>query len=161
MDQTYQISVNDSVKLEISQTEINRVNISTTDDLNFHLLDKNQNYHLELLEKDFFNRCYIIDLNGNLYYVKIGSPLDKLIEKMGFESSTSKITNVISTPMPGIIIDMKVGKGDEVEEGDPLFILEAMKMENAIISPKKARIKNVWANKGDSVEKGKRIIELE
>ncbi|MGB5244624.1 MAG: acetyl-CoA carboxylase biotin carboxyl carrier protein subunit [Lutimonas sp.] len=161
MKQPYLVSVNDSAKMEISQTELHQIHISSKDAHNYHLLDHHRAYHPQIIERDFYNRSYKIDLNGNLYHVKISSPLDEVIEKMGFESGTSKKTNLISTPMPGIIIDMKIAEGDEVEEGDTLFILEAMKMENAIISPKKARIKSVWAKNGDSVEKGKRIIELE
>lgn len=161
MKQPFRVSVNDSLKMEISQTELNQIHISSKDDQNFHVLENNRAYHPQIVERDFYSRSYKIDLNGNLYNVKISSPLDEVIEKMGFESSTSKKTNLISTPMPGIIINMKIAEGDEVEEGDTLFILEAMKMENAIVSPKKARIKSVWAKKGDSVEKGKRIIELE
>jgi biotin carboxyl carrier protein len=145
----------------ISQTELDEINTCSNDNHNYHLLENTVAFKAEVLEKDFFNRSYKIDLNGNLYNIKIGHPLDMIIEKMGLGPGSGKKSNVISAPMPGIIIDIKVKPGDAVEEGDLLFILEAMKMENAIASPKKAIIKSISAKKEDTVEKGKIIVELE
>jgi biotin carboxyl carrier protein len=62
--------------------------------------------------------------------------------------------------MPGLVIDLKVKVGDTVKAGDPLLILEAMKMENILKSPGDGTIKNVKTKKGDSVEKGQVLIEF-
>jgi biotin carboxyl carrier protein len=60
--------------------------------------------------------------------------------------------------MPGIILDMMVQEGDEIKEGDPLLILEAMKMENVIKSPTDGTIQNLMVKKGEAVEKGKILL---
>jgi biotin carboxyl carrier protein len=96
-----------------------------------------------------------------VYHIKISNPLDLLIEDMGFSMGSSKKLNYVKAPMPGIIIDIPVKKGDAVKEGDVLLVLEAMKMENAIICQKNSSVKEVYAAAGDKVEKGKLIIELE
>ena len=62
--------------------------------------------------------------------------------------------------MPGLIIDLKIKAGDTVQQGDPLLILEAMKMENILKSPGEGVIKNLKVKKGDHVEKGQVLIEF-
>lgn len=59
-------------------------------------------------------------------------------------------TKVIA-PMPGTILSANVSNGQTVNEGDVLFILEAMKMENEIVAPCSGTIKQVIATKGASV----------
>jgi len=73
--------------------------------------------------------------------------------------AAAKINN-IKAPMPGLVIDLKVTTGDTVKAGDPLLILEAMKMENILKSPGDGTIKNVKIKKGESVEKGQVLIEF-
>ena len=62
--------------------------------------------------------------------------------------------------MPGLIIDLKIKAGDAVKQGDPLLILEAMKMENILKSPGEGVIKNLKVKKGDHVEKGQVLMEF-
>ncbi len=59
-------------------------------------------------------------------------------------------TKVIA-PMPGTILSVNVSNGQSVNEGDVLFILEAMKMENEIVAPCAGTVKQVIASKGASV----------
>ena len=59
-------------------------------------------------------------------------------------------TKVIA-PMPGTILSVNASNGQSVNEGDVLFILEAMKMENEIVAPCAGTIKQVIATKGASV----------
>ena len=87
--------------------------------------------------------------------------LDQLIKEMGFEIGASKQVNTIKAPMPGLILEVSVKEGQEVQENDPLLILEAMKMENSIVSPRSGKIKSVSAIQGAAVEKGQLLIEFE
>lgn len=68
---------------------------------------------------------------------------------------------VVSAPMPGNILDIKVKAGDSVKKGDVLLILEAMKMENEIMAPRDGSVAGVHVNKGDSVESGKALVSLQ
>lgn len=57
-------------------------------------------------------------------------------------------------PLPGTINDIKVAVGQQVNEGDVVLILEAMKMENEITAEKAGTITSITVNKGDSVMEG-------
>jgi len=76
-------------------------------------------------------------------------------------SSDKIIDKTVKAPMPGLILDVKVTAGDTVEKGQPLLIIEAMKMENIIKASGKAVVKEVLVKKGASVEKGSKLLELE
>ena len=60
----------------------------------------------------------------------------------------------LTAPMPGLIISYEKNVGDEIEEGDTVLILEAMKMENALPAPASGTIKAINFASGDSVAKG-------
>lgn len=60
----------------------------------------------------------------------------------------------VTSPLPGVILDVLVKEGDEVKQGQTVMMLEAMKMENAIEAPASGVVKAIKAKKGDSVLEG-------
>ena len=69
--------------------------------------------------------------------------------------------NAIKTPLPGVIIDVKVNVGDAVKKGDTVVILEAMKMENNINADRDGKVIAVQVAKGDTVADGAVLVVLE
>ena len=69
--------------------------------------------------------------------------------------------NAIKTPLPGVIIDVKVNVGDMVKKGDTVVVLEAMKMENNINADRDGKIIAVQVTKGDTVADGAVLVILE
>ncbi len=67
---------------------------------------------------------------------------------------------VISSPMPGTILDVKVTPGQAIKSGQVLVILEAMKMENEIMSPVDGVIDVVTTTKGSSVNAGDLLLTI-
>ncbi|MEL6135773.1 MAG: acetyl-CoA carboxylase biotin carboxyl carrier protein subunit, partial [Bacteroidota bacterium] len=76
----------------------------------------------------------------------------------GMEHSLSKKLDSLKAPMPGLIHSLKVEAGQEVKKGDPLLILEAMKMENIIKSPGEGVVKEIHVVEKNSVEKNALLI---
>ena len=69
--------------------------------------------------------------------------------------------NAIKTPLPGVIIDVKVNVGDTVKKGDTVIVLEAMKMENNINADRDGKVTAIQVAKGDTVADGAVLVVLE
>jgi biotin carboxyl carrier protein len=126
----------------------------------FHIIYNNKSYRAEIVKADPQTKTFIIKVNGSVQTVTIKDKFDLLLEKMGMSEATASKINNVKAPMPGLIIDLKIKVGDTVNAGDPLLILEAMKMENVLKSPGAGTIKSIKIKKGDSVEKGQILIEF-
>lgn len=66
----------------------------------------------------------------------------------------------VESPMPGTVLDIKVANGATVKEGEPVVILEAMKMENEINAPCSGTVTSICVNKGDSVDSGTVLVTI-
>lgn len=67
----------------------------------------------------------------------------------------------LTAQMPGQIVAVLVAEGDMVTRGQPLVILEAMKMEIRATAPSDGQVKRLLVQKGDVVERGQRLVEIE
>lgn len=67
----------------------------------------------------------------------------------------------LTAPIPGKVVAVKAAAGDEVAAGQPLVVLEAMKMENELAAEQPGRVVAVHVAGGDTVESGQLLIELE
>lgn len=75
-------------------------------------------------------------------------------------SGTSGGKVVVKAPMPGLVIKVNKNEGDNVNKGDTVLIIEAMKMENAIKSPTNGQIKSLKVSSGTSVAKNDILFEI-
>ena len=71
------------------------------------------------------------------------------------------LSKFLLCPMPGLLVALHVGEGDSVVEGQPLAVVEAMKMENILRAEKNGVVKSVDAAQGDSLAVDAVILELE
>ncbi len=75
-------------------------------------------------------------------------------------SRHSLATPLLTAPMPGKVLRIMVGEGDEVEAGQPLITMEAMKMETTLSAEGPARVKRIPVSEGQMVDAGAVLMEL-
>jgi len=105
-------------------------------------------------------RQVIMELNGERWFVGITDNFADLGEGARREKATSD-DGSIGSPMPGVIVDVKVKIGDVVAEGEPLVVLSAMKMETVLPSPRAGVVTRVLHNAGDQVDPDDLLLLIE
>ncbi len=100
-------------------------------------------------------------LNGQWREAQVRDERDILLDEMGFKTAEALNEGKLKAPMPGKILEIMVKEGDKVELGDPVAILEAMKMENELKAPVTGIVGSVEAKVHDSLEKNAPILEIE
>lgn len=75
-------------------------------------------------------------------------------------SEAPTLDGVVAAPMPGKVIGALVKPGEAVRKGDPLVILESMKMEVAVRADRDATVQEVLAIEGTSVKRGQSLVRL-
>jgi len=66
----------------------------------------------------------------------------------------------ITAPMPGLVVAIKVKPGDTVQAGQPLLVMEAMKMENAITASYNGTVTKIYVREGDSISEGDLLVDV-
>lgn len=155
------IIVNDSLSFEVSARELEELDRVQTGENTVHVLKDSRSYEVKVLETDFPGKKLTLQVNGNIYVAEISDTYDQLVNKMGLTLDTQHKVDEIRAPMPGLVLQILVGPGEEVKRGDTLLILEAMKMENVIKSPGDGLIGQVSVEKGQPVDKGQVLFRMQ
>jgi biotin carboxyl carrier protein len=103
-------------------------------------------------------RGLYVDLDGERSVVDVRDPRE-MSARSGPSASDGR--QQICAPMPGKVIRVLVGEGDEVAAGAGLVVVEAMKMQNEMKSPKSGRVLFVKAKEGDTVTAGEVLVTVE
>ena len=123
-----------------------------------YILWKNRKYPVEIIRSS--QNKYEILFNDISYTFTVETPFSLKRMKV-LNSNRDKIEKeIIKSPMPGRIIDVLVREGSTVVKGEPLLILEAMKMQNEILSPGNGTIVKVMAKPGTNVMKDDLLVEI-
>ena len=161
MSNHYKLNVNNTFQFDVEDDVVSQLDAVSVEKNKFHILKNNTPYQAEIVATNFINKTYTVKVNNSTYTVAIANALDLLIKEMGFEVGASKQVNTIKAPMPGLVLSILVEEGKEVKKGDPLIILEAMKMENILTSPIDGVIKNIEVKPQQTVEKNNVLIRFE
>ena len=105
----------------------------------------------------FEGTCVRISHHGEEYSLTMPSPPDADDSDSGAAGSGASLT----APMPGTVVKVFVDEGDEVEEGQVILVLEAMKMEQPVSAPHAGRIVSLSHSEGDLVPGGGILAEIE
>src|SRR6056297_3630883 len=108
-------------------------------------------YKIDNVEHDKHTVTFTLD--GHWYEVDVRNEQDLLLDRLGFKRAGEIGEGELNAPMPGKILEVLVSEGDDVELGEPVAILEAMKMENELKAPIKGTITSISVSEGDSLDK--------
>lgn len=137
------------------------LDILSEGDGKFQILHEGRSYHAELVEVDHPARLFSFRINGVKYALHIADHYERLVQQLGLSVGNSVKQNIVKAPMPGLVLNVMVTPGQAVSKGDPLLILEAMKMENVLKAASDGVVRVVTVEKGVAVEKGFVLLEME
>jgi biotin carboxyl carrier protein len=126
----------------------------------FHIIRDNRSYTAEVLHVNTEEKLFTIKVNNAVFQVQVRDKYDELLREMGIDSTAGKKANDLKAPMPGLVLNILVSEGQPVAKGDPILVLEAMKMENIIKAASDGMIKKIAVAKGDKVEKNQVMITM-
>lgn len=132
-------------------------------DINSRILaiEENDTIKGDLISSGFSEKKYTFRINSSYYEVELHNELDILIKEMGLSKGVLSSQKELIAPMPGLIVDILIKPGAQVHAGDPLLVLEAMKMENTLSATMDGIVKSISVKKSDTVDKGRVLIEFE
>ncbi len=124
---------------------------------NYSLIVDNRSFEIEV---DNSEDEYRVLVDGRNYHVHL---IDERRVRVGGGQSDIDLQGrqKVSVPMPGKVIAVLVSEGDNVERGQGLVIVEAMKMENEVRSPIAGEVKEIKVKPGDAVEGGAVLLVVE
>ena len=154
--------VNRDQELELSEGEVSSLDlVAERNPEDWHLVVNDSSYRVRVAAYDPSARSLEVEVNNKLYRVKIENEYDALVHELGFSAGVSHKISEWKAPMPGLVLDLVVQEGSEVQPGDPLLILEAMKMENIIKATDAGKVSKIHVSKGMAVEKGQLLLEMD
>jgi pyruvate carboxylase subunit B len=117
--------------------------------------------HRVVVRRGSSRGSYTLWLDGYRFEVEAIDERTRAIRELAGATSGPAGPAPLKAPMPGLVVRINVVAGDQVQAGQGLVVMEAMKMENELRATAAGRVKAVLAKPGTAVEKGALLIELE
>jgi acetyl/propionyl-CoA carboxylase alpha subunit len=127
----------------------------------FEIQTAEKKFIIEILDINIAKKEMKIRHQHSTHLIAFRDELDEVLEGMGIQSAGEAEDSNLTAPMPGRILDVLVETGQEVQKGDGLVVLEAMKMENVLKSEGSFKVSAISVSTDENVEKNQVLIELE
>lgn len=127
----------------------------------YHLIKDDKSYRIDVVGVDLETKEVELKVNNTLYSAKVEDRFDLLLQQLGMDNIGASAASDLKAPMPGMVLKIEVEAGQEVKKGEPLVVLEAMKMENVLKSPADLVVKSIAVEQGIAVEKNQLLVEFE
>ena len=100
----------------------------------------------------------VVEIRGRTYLYR---PRDPRAPKLTRKSVADQARGELHAPMPGLVVDVMVAEGDTVDAGQPVVVVEAMKMQNALAAPLAGRVTAVRVAAGATVDSGTLLLAIQ
>ncbi len=157
-DISHQIAINASVL--ILNGEEQEVDIQYIDAHTVSMIRDGKQVKALISEVDTVRKKVTLVIYNTPIEVQLRDDMDILLDDMGISIDQHDSMEDLISPMPGLIMEVKVQAGQEVKKGDVLLVLEAMKMENSLKASAQGIVNEVLVEEKQSVEKGQSLISF-
>jgi acetyl/propionyl-CoA carboxylase alpha subunit len=138
----------------------------TTYEVNFDAISDQPVYSVIVDGKSYEAYMYPSDegwqvlLQGRLYSAVVEDEREKRLRAAAGGMIADRGDFHLKAPMPGLVVSIPVGEGQEIHKGDVLVILESMKMQNELKSPRNGKVARMRVKVGDSVEQRQTLLSV-
>jgi 3-methylcrotonyl-CoA carboxylase alpha subunit len=134
--------------------------------ISFHIRHKHENVMVlenkESIHQVFFSKDQkgqtLLSTNGFSFTLNTSDNLQSYNFSYAFEDDSSD--KKVTAPMHGSVVKLLCQQQDEVQKGQKLIVVEAMKMENTLVAPMNGKVVKIMVKEGQQVEKDQLLIEI-
>jgi len=128
-------------------------------DAGYSIIYNNKSYNVEIIESEN-SKELVVNTMHHSFDVDIVDAEYRYIESR-LKAKMLEGSNIISSPMPGRVVKILVSEGQEVELGQPVIIVSAMKMDSEYKSGKNGKVKQIHVKEGDVINGHQPLITIE
>lgn len=118
-------------------------------------------HHVLFESFDKTEKKIILRVNGERKEFSVKDRNDEQLAQFGIQAFPTPKVNELKSPMPGLVLKIEANPGDVLQKGDPILVLEAMKMENVLKAPADVKVKEVLVKSGQAVEKNAVLVKFQ
>lgn len=156
--QEYEIEILDEGRVSIDG-KVHQISFeSIRQRLTYSLLVDGKSFETNIYQE---NGRWEVLLRGNRYSVDVVDERERRLRQAAGRSRLVQEKYYLQAPMPGLVIDIPVEEGQEVEEGDVLLILESMKMQNELTSPRQGTVSRIKVEVHENVDRKQTLLIVE
>ena len=127
-----------------------------------HVLSGNRSSVIEVVNADFAAKSFVLRIDGTEHHIRLRDAVEARVHAMGFDINKNHAQQKeITSPMPGLVLKVLVQPGDQVIPGQPVLVLEAMKMENVLGAPTEGTVGEILIEEGRNVDKGQLLVRFD
>jgi biotin carboxyl carrier protein len=164
----YEAKVNEDVSLEVAAENGQFLvhgqapaELRAIGPYSFQVVQGGRNFRVHVVSVDAAAQTVVLKVNGKRAEVKLSTEIDRMLQRLGIAAKSNAKVSDVRAPMPGQIHSILVEVGQQVQKGDPLLILVAMKMENVIKAPTDGIIAKIFVQVGENVQKGELLMTID
>ncbi len=105
--------------------------------------------------------AFKVEVDGEMYNVKVNPVGGVEVEETKEDITPESVAGAVTSHMQGMVLSLKVDVGQQINEGDTVCVIEAMKMENAIHAPHGGTVKEIFIAEGDAVTSGCVLMSID
>jgi biotin carboxyl carrier protein len=123
----------------------------------YSIITNGQSHDVRLTEME---ESYNVQVSGQIFEVQVEDERTRRLAGLRSLSGVTAGEIIIKAPMPGVVIEVPVQPGQEVEAGDIVVILESMKMQNEFKAPRAGKVHTVRVTPGARVDQNMVMVTL-